>query len=83
MGLGAGIDLIIEGKGLEPALREMERSPDIKVIGPHICGRNPGAGTPGMRIAVRVNADTPAEARELLRRYLPADGNYVIRPALI
>ncbi len=65
------IELIVEGKGLEPALREMERSPDIKVIGPHISTRYPGSGVDEMRMAIAVRADTAAEAREMVRRYLP------------
>ena len=77
------IELIVEGKGLEPLLREMERSPAIRVIGPHISSHYPGAQVHGQRIAVRVKADTAAEARELVRRYLPPDGNYSIRPALV
>ncbi|MGZ8666196.1 MAG: hypothetical protein ACXWZM_03670 [Solirubrobacterales bacterium] len=76
------IELIIEGKGLEPLLREMERSPAIKVIGPHISSRFPDAGVNGQRIAIRVAAANAAEARDLVRRYLPPQGNYSIRPAL-
>ena len=74
------IELIVEGKALAPALREMERSPDIKVLGPHISTRHPGAGVEGMRIAVRVRADSPAEASGLVRRYLPE--GCTIRPSL-
>ncbi len=65
------IELIVEGKALEPALREMERSPDIRIIGPHISARYPGAGVEGMRIAVAVRAESAGEARDLVRRYLP------------
>ena len=76
------IELIVEGKGLEPMLRQMERSPFIRVIGPHISSRYPGAQVNGQRIAVRVNAASAGEARDLVRHYLPPDGGYTIRPAL-
>ncbi len=76
------IELIVEGKGLEPMLRQMERSPDIRVIGPHISGHYPGAGVNGQRFAIAVAAEDAAEARELVSHYLPPDGNYTIRPAL-
>lgn len=74
------IELIVEGKALEPALREMERSPDIRVIGPHISTRYPGSGVEGMRIAIAVRADSAADARERVRRYLPEGCS--VRPAL-
>jgi hypothetical protein len=74
------IELIVEGKALEPALREMERSPDIRVIGPHISTRYPGAGIKGMRIAVKVRADSPAEASSRVRSYLPE--GCTVRPSL-
>jgi hypothetical protein len=77
------IEMIVEGRGLEPMLREMGRSHSIKVIGAHISGRYPGDGNGGKRVTVRVKADTAAEARELLRSYLPPDGNFTIRPALV
>lgn len=74
-------EVIVEGKALEPALREMERSPDIKVLGPHISTRYPGSGVEGMRIAVKVRADSPAEASSLVRRYLPE--GCTVRPSLV
>ncbi len=74
-------ELIVEGKALEPALREMDRSPDIKVLGPHISTRYPGAGVEGMRIAVRVRAHSPAEASSLVRSYLPESCK--VRPSLV
>jgi hypothetical protein len=52
------------------------------VIGPHISTRDPDAQVEGQRIAVRVKADTAAQARDLIRNYLPPNGNYRIRPAL-
>ena len=76
----AVVELIVEGRGLEPVLREMERSPAIRVIGSHISSRDPRAE--GMRVTVRVAVATAAEARELLGSYLPADGNYTVRPSL-
>jgi len=76
------VELIIEGKGMESMLREMERSPEISVIGPHISSRHPGTEAEVMRIAVRVKAKDPAEAREIVRRFLPPDGGHSIRPAL-
>ncbi len=76
------IELIVEGKGLEPMLREMERSGAIRVLGAHVSATYPGAGVDGMRMAVKVMADTPAEARDLVRRYLPPNGNYTVRPSL-
>ena len=76
------VELIVEGRNLAPMLREMERSPAIRVIGPHISSRYPGAQVDDKRIAVRVAADTAADARDLVRRYLPPDGSYVVRPAL-
>ncbi len=76
------VELIVEGKNLAPMLREMERSPAIRVIGPHISSRYPGAQVDDKRIAVRVAADTAAEARELVGSYLPPDRNYVVRPSL-
>ncbi len=74
--------MVVEGKGLEPMLREMERNPAIRVIGPHISTRDPAARVEGQRIAVRVKADTAAQARDLIRGYLPPEGNYIVRPAL-
>ena len=53
--------MVVEGKGLEPMLREMERNPAIRVIGPHISTRDPAARVEGQRIAVRVKADTAAQ----------------------
>lgn len=76
------IELIVEGRGLEPMLREMDRSLDIRVIGPHISREYPGAGVDGERIAVAVRADNAVEACDLVRSYLPPDGNYTIRPVL-
>ena len=76
------IEMIVEGKGLEPILRQMKSDPAIRVIGPHISGHYPGAQIEGQRIAVRVNAGTAAQARDLIRKYLPPDGNYIVRPAL-
>lgn len=76
------VELIIEGKGLEPVLREMERSHEIRVIGPHISSRHPVAQKEGRLVAVRVNATDVAEAREIVRRYLPPGGGHSIRPAL-
>ena len=64
-------------------LREMERSPVITVIGPHISSRYPGPQVDVKRMAVRVAADTAAEARALVRRYLPPDRSYSIGPALV
>jgi hypothetical protein len=76
------IELIVEGKGMEPMLREMERSPDIRVIGPHISSRYLGAGVEGQRTVIRVKAEDAAEAREIVRRYLPPDSGHIIKPAL-
>ena len=74
------IELIVEGKGLEPVLREMERSPAIRVIGSDISSRAPRAE--GMRITVSVAVSTAAEARDLLSSYLPAEGTYTVGPSL-
>ena len=76
------IEIMIEGKGLEPALRQMERSDAIRVLGPHISAHYPGAEVDGMRVAVKVRAASTTEARDLVRSYLPPDGNYIVRPAL-
>ena len=80
--MGGVVEMILEGERLEPVLREMDRSPAIRVIGPHVSWQFPGSGATGQRITIRVAVKTAAEARELVRSYLPADGDYSIRPAL-
>ena len=77
------IELIVEGKDLAPILREMERSPAINVIGPHISSQYPGAQVDDKRVAVKVNAGSAGEARDLIATYLPPHGGYAISPALI
>ncbi len=74
------IELIVEGKSLEPALRAMDRSPAIKVIGPDIRTENSGSEDVSPRMAVEVRAESAAEASTLVRRYLPDD--CTVRPAL-
>ncbi len=74
------IELIVEGKSLEPALRAMDRSPAIRVIGPDIWTPNPGSEVISPRVAVEVRAESAAEASTLVRRYLPDDCK--VRPAL-
>ncbi len=70
------IELIIEGKGLAPALREMERSPYIEVLGPHISNRRSEARVTGIRIAVH----SAAEASSVVRHYLPEGAR--VKPCL-
>lgn len=73
------VELIIEGEGLEAALREMDMSGLITVVGADI---TTGSDLEGHRIVVRVAAENAAEARELVEQYLPPQGDYSIRPAL-
>jgi hypothetical protein len=78
--LGMGVvELIIVGEGLEAALREMDMSGLITVVG---AGIRTGSGLEAHRIVVRVAAADVAEARELVGQYLPPEGEYSIRPAL-
>jgi hypothetical protein len=77
----ARFNLVIEGKGLKPALEEMEKSGEVRVLGPHISRYYPGAGVNGSRMVVKVESDNAAEAREVVRGYLPADGDFTIGPA--
>lgn len=76
------IEFIIEGQNLDPALRQMERSDAIRVLGAHISTRLPGARVDGMRMSVMVKAESPAEARKLVESYLPPDESISVRPAL-
>jgi hypothetical protein len=76
------IEFVIEGRGLESAFREMERSDAIRVLGPHITTRERGNDVETMRITVQVAVDNPREARDLILSYLPPDGRYRVRPSL-
>lgn len=76
-----GHEVVIEGEDLQPLLREMEESGLVRVLGPHISRYYPGAGINGSRMSVKVTSDTPQEARELIWRFLPDDGDYTVRMA--
>lgn len=62
---------LIEGRGLGPALAEMERSGRVRVLGPKI-SRRPFAGSDGKRerMMVTVEADSVQAGRDFLWEYL-------------
>ena len=69
---------VIEGRGLGSALAEMERSDSVRVLGPQIDTRRPGAGSAGERIVVAATASDPEAAEELLWDYLGPSRNYAV-----
>ena len=73
--------MVIEGEGLQPHLREMEESGRVRVLGPHISRHYLGSGINGMRMSVKVDSDSPAEARRLILDFLPPDGDFTVRLA--
>ncbi len=75
---------LIEGRGLGVALAEMERSDEVRVIGPHI-GRHFSADPKAdeERIVVTARAETVAAAQELLWAYLQPESNYAVSVGLL
>ena len=69
---------VIEGRGLGSALAEMERSEEIKVLGPHISTYYPGSGADGERMVVVATALDVGGAEELLWHYLGPSSNYAV-----
>ncbi len=69
---------VIEGRGMGSALAEMERSDQVRVLGPHISTYYPGSGADGERIVVAATARNILAAEELLWDYLGPSSNYAV-----
>ena len=69
---------VIEGRGLGSALAEMERSDEVRVLGPHISAYYPGSGADGERIVVAATARNVGAAEDLLWNYLGPNSNYAV-----
>lgn len=69
---------VIEGRGLGSALAEMERSDEVRVLGPHISTYYPGSGADGERIVVTATARNVGAAEDLLWDYLGPSSNYAV-----
>jgi hypothetical protein len=69
---------VIEGRGLGSALAEMERSDVVRVLGPQMSTRRPGAGPEGERMVVVATASDPDAAEKLLWGYLGPSRNYAV-----
>jgi hypothetical protein len=76
----AEFNLVIEGKGLEPVLEKLARADEVRVLGPHMSRHFLGGGVDGTRIVLRVDADSVAAAQELVRGFLPTDGDFSVGP---
>ncbi len=70
---------LIEGRGLGPALAEMERSGRVHVLGSKM-DRRPFAGSrrDGERMMVTVEAESVQAGRDFLWDYLQGKGHYAV-----